>query len=86
MALQVNIHDILGQLYQHRDLVSHLFANRERVTLQELLATGSLNQDQYLKLKSLDLIYDYEGIISLNDAVVSMFEEFMEIEIGRAHV
>ncbi len=79
MALQVNIHDILGQLYQHRDLVSHLFANRERVTLQELLATGSLNQDQYLKLKSLDLIYDYEGIISLNDAVVSMFEEFMEI-------
>jgi len=79
MALQVNIHDILGQLYQHRDLVAYLFANRDRVSLNELIAAGSLTQEQYLKLKSLDLIYDYEGVISLNDAVVSMFEEFMEI-------
>jgi len=79
MALQVNIHDILGQLYQHRDLVEYLFANRDRVSLNELIAAGSLTQEQYLKLKSLDLIYDYEGVISLNDAVVSTFEEFMEI-------
>lgn len=79
MALQVNVNDILSQLYQNRGIVEFLFANRENITVNELLARGDLSQEQYNKLKSLDLIYEYENIVSLNDAVVAMFEDFMEI-------
>lgn len=79
MALQVNVNDILSQLYQNRSAVEFLFANRENITVNELLSRGDLSSDQYQKLKSLDLIYEYENIVSLNDAVVAMFEDFMEI-------
>lgn len=79
MALQVNVNDILSQLYQHRGVVEFLFANRENITVNELLAREEITHEQLQKLKSLDLIYEYEGIISLNDAVVAMFEDFMEI-------
>jgi hypothetical protein len=79
MALQVNVNDILSQLYQHRGVVEFLFANRENITVNELLNRGDVNQEQFLKLKSLDLLYEYENIVSLNDAVVAMFEDFMEI-------
>lgn len=79
MALQVNVNDILSQLYQNRGIVEFLFANRENITVNEILARGDLSQEQYNKLKSLDLIYEYENIVSLNDAVVAMFEDFMEI-------
>lgn len=79
MALQVNVNDILSQLYQHRDVVEFLFANRENITVNELLARGDITQEQFQKMKSLDLVYEYESIVSLNDAVVAMFEDFMEI-------
>ncbi|MBX3163636.1 MAG: hypothetical protein KF900_04095 [Bacteroidetes bacterium] len=79
MALQVNVNDILSQLYQHRNVVEFLFANRENITVNELLAREDISHEQFQKLKSLDLIYEYENIVSLNDAVVAMFEDFMEI-------
>jgi len=79
MALQVNVNDILSQLYQHRGVVEFLFANRENITVNELLSREDISPDQFLKLKSLDLVYEYENIVSLNDAVVAMFEDFMEI-------
>jgi hypothetical protein len=79
MALQVNVNDILSQLYQHRDVVEFLFANRENITVNELLAREDISQEQYMKLRSLDLLYEYENIVSLNDAVIAMFEDFMEI-------
>jgi hypothetical protein len=79
MALQVNVNDILSQLYHHRGVVEFLFANRENITVNELLSRDDINQEQYMKLKSLDLLYEYESIVSLNDAVIAMFEDFMEI-------
>lgn len=79
MALQVNVNDILTQLYQHKGIVEFLFANRENISVNELLNRGDINQEQLNKLKSLDLVYEYEGIVSLNDALVAMFEDFMEI-------
>lgn len=79
MALQVNVNDILSQLYQHRGVVEFLFANRENITVNELLSREDFTQEHYQKLKSLDLVYEYENIVSLNDAVVAMFEDFMEI-------
>ena len=79
MALQVNVKDILSQLYHNRGVVEFLFANRENITVNELLAREDLSADQYQKIRSLDLLYEYESIVSLNDAVVAMFEDFMEI-------
>lgn len=79
MALQVNVNDILSQLYQQRGVVEFLFANRDNITVNELLNRGDISQEQYQKMKSLDLVYEYENIVSLNDAVVAMFEDFMEI-------
>src|SRR3954470_24715520 len=79
MALQVNVNDILSQLYHQRGVVEFLFANRDNITVNELLAREDVNQEQFQKMKSLDLVYEYESIVSLNDAVVAMFEDFMEI-------
>lgn len=79
MALQVNVKDILSQLYHNRGVVEFLFANRENITVNELLAREDISAEQYQKLRSLDLLYEYESIVSLNDAVVAMFEDFMEI-------
>src|SRR4051812_3895783 len=79
MALQVNVKDILSQLYHNRGVVEFLFANRENITVNELMAREDISQEQYQKLRSLDLLYEYESIVSLNDAVVAMFEDFMEI-------
>lgn len=79
MALQVNVNDILSQLYHHRGVVEFLFANRENITVNELLSRDDINAEQYQKLKSLELVFEYENIVSLNDAVVAMFEDFMEI-------
>ena len=63
MALQVNIKDILSQLSQHRGVVEFLFANRENITVNELLAREDISHDQFQKLKSLDLVYEYENIV-----------------------
>lgn len=79
MALQVNVNDILSQLYHHRGVVEFLFANRDNITVNELLSREDISHEQLQKLKSLDLIHEYENIVSLNDAVVAMFEDFMEI-------
>ncbi len=79
MALQVNVNDILSQLYHQRGVVEFLFANRDNITVNELLNREDISAEQYQKLKSLDLVYEYENIVSLNDAVVAMFEDFMEI-------
>jgi hypothetical protein len=79
MALQVKVNDILSQLYHNRGVVEFLFANRENITVNELLAREDISDEQYQKMRSLDLLYEYESIVSLNDAVVAMFEDFMEI-------
>jgi hypothetical protein len=79
MGLQVNVNDIISQLYQNRGVVEFLFANRENITVNELLSRDDVSHEQLQKLKSLDLVYEHESIVSLNDAVVAMFEDFMEI-------
>ncbi len=79
MGLQVNVNDILNQLYQNRGVVEFLFANRENITVNELLAREDISADQYQRLKSLELVFEYENVVSLNDAVTAMFEDFMEI-------
>ncbi len=79
MSLQVNVKDLLSNLYYNRGVVELLFGQRDHVTVNELLGRDDITEEQYRKLVSLDILYEYENVVSLNDAVVAMFEDFMEI-------
>lgn len=79
MSLQVNVKDLLSNLYHNRGVVELLFGQRGHITVNELLGRDDITDEQYRKLVSLDILYEYENVVSLNDAVVAMFEDFMEI-------
>ena len=79
MSLQVNVKDLLSNLYYNRGVVELLFGQRDHVTVNELMSRDDITEEQYRKLVSLDILYEYENVVSLNDAVVAMFEDFMEI-------
>jgi hypothetical protein len=79
MSLQVNVKDLLSNLYTNRGVIELLFGQRDQITVNELLGRDDISEEQYRKLVSLDILFEYENIVSLNDAVVSMFEDFMEI-------
>lgn len=79
MSLQVNVKDLLSNLYHNRGVIELLFGQRDQITVNELLGRDDITEEQYRKLISLDILYEYENVVSLNDAVVTMFEDFMEI-------
>ena len=79
MSLQVNVKDLLSNLYTNRGVIELLFGQRDQITVNELLGRDDISEEQYRKLVSLDILFEYENLVSLNDAVVSMFEDFMEI-------
>ena len=79
MSLQVNVKDLLSNFYTNRGVIELLFGQRDQITVNELLGRDDISEEQYRKLVSLDILFEYENVVSLNDAVVSMFEDFMEI-------
>ena len=79
MSLQVNVKDLLSNLYHNRGVIELLFGQRDQITVNELLSRDDITEEQYRKLISLDILFEYENIVSLNDSVVAMFEDFMEI-------
>lgn len=79
MSLQVNVKDLLSNLYYNRGIIELLFGVRDQVTVNELLAREDITEEQYRRLVSLEILSEHENIVSLNDAVVAMFEDFMEI-------
>ena len=79
MALQVNVKDLLSNLYYNRGVIELLFGLRDQTTVNELLSRDDITEEQYRKLVSLDILYEHENVVSLNDAVIAMFEDFMEI-------
>ncbi len=79
MGLQVNVRELITQLYVHRNTVEYLFGNRDNVTVTELLSQGEITEEQYKKLLQQEILYEYQTIVGLNDSVIAMFEDFMEI-------
>ena len=79
MGLQVNVRELITQLYNHRSTVEYLFGNRDTITVTELLSTGEITEEQYKKLIQQEILYEYHTIVGLNDSVIAMFEDFMEI-------
>jgi hypothetical protein len=66
-------------LYYNRNVVEYLFAHRDQVSVNQLMAYTNISVEQYQKLISLELIYEYEGMVFLSDPVIALFEEFMEV-------
>jgi hypothetical protein len=79
MGMQVNAKEILSLLYYNRDVVDFLFGNRDSVTVNELLSREDITAEQYQKLVAHDVLYEHQQVVGLNDAVIAMFEDFMEI-------
>ncbi len=79
MGLQINVRELITQLYVHRSTVEYLFGNRDSVTVNELMAQGEISDEQYKKLLQQEILYEYHTIVGLNDSVIAMFEDFMEI-------
>ncbi len=79
MGLQVNAKEILSLLYYNRDIIDYLFGNRDSITVNELLSRSDITPEQYQKLVACDILYEHQQVVSLNDAVIAMFEDFMEI-------
>ncbi len=79
MSLQVSVKDLLLNLYQNHGLIALLFGQREPVTVNSVLNQNLISDEQYRKLLSLEIIYEQENLIYLNEAVISMFESFMDI-------
>ncbi|HXB39733.1 MAG TPA: hypothetical protein VNZ49_04275 [Bacteroidia bacterium] len=79
MGLQVNAKEILSLLYYNRDVIDFLFGTRESVTVNELLSRTDITPEQYQKLIATDILYEHQQVVGLNDAVIAMFEDFMEI-------
>ncbi|HXU27693.1 MAG TPA: hypothetical protein VN698_10705 [Bacteroidia bacterium] len=77
--MQVNAKEILSLLYHNRDVVDFLFGNRDSVTVNELLGREDITSEQYQKLVAHDVLYEHQQVVGLNDAVIAMFEDFMEI-------
>ncbi|MGZ3942833.1 MAG: hypothetical protein ACXVOH_12585, partial [Bacteroidia bacterium] len=79
MGMQVNAKEILSLLYYNRDVIDFLFANRDSITVNELLGRADITSEQYQKLIATDILYEHQQTVGLNDAVIAMFEDFMEI-------
>jgi len=79
MGIQVNVKELLTQLYYNRNVVEFLFGNRDGITVTELLNREDITQEQYQKLIDYEILYEYQSVVSVNDAVIAMFEDFMEI-------
>jgi len=79
MGIQVNVKELLTQLYYNRNVVEFLFGNRDGITVTELLNREDITQEQYQKLIDYEILYEYQTIVSLNDTIIATFEDFMEI-------
>ncbi len=77
--MQVNVKELLTQLYYNRNIIEYLFGNRDSVTVNELLSREDITPEQYQKLISYEILYEHQQVVSVNDAVIAMFEDFMEI-------
>jgi hypothetical protein len=79
MGMQVNVKELLTQLYYNRNLIEYLFGNRDSITVNEVLSRDDITPEQYQKLIVYEVLYEHQNIVSVNDSVIAMFEDFMEI-------
>ncbi len=77
--MQVSINDIISTLYYSRETIEFLFAKKDNISISELKSETNMSDDMYHRLKSLEIIYEYENTVVLNDSVINMFEDILQI-------
>ncbi len=78
-VLQVSINDIITVLYSSRSVIEYLFAKKDNISISQLMNETELSDEQYKRLKSLEVIYEYENTVVLNDSIINMFEDILQI-------
>lgn len=77
--MQININDIISTLYYSREAIEYLFAKRDNISINQFRSEVQLSDEMYLRLKSLEIIYEYDNTIILNDSVINLFEDILQI-------
>ncbi len=77
--MQININDIISALYYSRESIEYLFAKRDNITISQFKSETNISDEMYHRLKALEIIYEYENTLVLNDAVINMFEDILQI-------
>lgn len=77
--MQVNLNDIISTLYYSREAIEYLFAKKDNIHISQLKSETHLSEEMYHRLKSLEIIYEYENTVVLNDSIISMFEDILQI-------
>lgn len=77
--MQISINDILSTLYYSREAIEYLFAKKDNVSISQLKSETQLSEEMYHRLKSLEIVYEYENTVVLNDSVIALFEDILQI-------
>lgn len=77
--MQININDIISTLYYSREAIEYLFAKKDNISIHQLKSDTNISDEMYHRLKSLEIIYEYDNTVVLNDSVINMFEDILQI-------
>ncbi len=77
--MQININDIISALYYSREAIEYLFAKKDNISISQLKSETNLSDEMYHRLKSLEIVYEYENTVVLNDSVINLFEDILQI-------
>lgn len=77
--MQININDIISTLYYSRETIEYLFAKKDNISISQLKSETNLSDEMYHRLKSLEIVYEYENTVVLNDSVINLFEDILQI-------
>ncbi|GAB4204894.1 MAG: hypothetical protein Fur0023_13140 [Bacteroidia bacterium] len=77
--MQINTNDIISTLYYSREAIEYLFAKKDNISISQLKSEVAISDEMYNRMKSLEIIYEYENTVVLNDSVISMLEDILQI-------
>ncbi|RME16159.1 MAG: hypothetical protein D6799_05215, partial [Bacteroidetes bacterium] len=78
-SMQINTNDIISTLYYSREAIEYLFAKKDNISISQLKSEVTISEEMYNRMKSLEIIYEYENTVVLNDSVINMLEDILQI-------
>lgn len=77
--MQINTNDIISTLYYSREAIEYLFAKKDNVSISQLKSEVTISEEMYNRMKAMEIIYEYENTVVLNDSVINMLEDILQI-------
>ncbi|GAB4451680.1 MAG: hypothetical protein OHK0036_12360 [Bacteroidia bacterium] len=77
--MQISINDIISTLYYSREAIEYLFAKKDNISISQLKSEVNISEEMYQRMKSMEIIYEYENTVVLNDSVINMMEDILQI-------